>query len=538
MKPPLARPWTLALIIAIAVCAVRTAVLAFSGLGLSADEAHYWDWARHLDWSYPTKGPGIAYAIAAARTVLGDEPWMIRTVATVSGAVSMLLAFGLTRVAMVGAPEAQRTRAGWWALALVALFPAFQVTGHIATIDGPYVASWLGAVWASLAMLRRLESTRNALAPAIALGALLGVGFLFKYTILLLVPGLIIALLARRAHVHCWKRTAITLALVAIAFVLCTMPVWIWNQREGWPTVAHLLGHLGAPGGDVPTDGEPRAWTPLWFVEFVGSQLGMAGPFLVLMWLGVRRSAPSLERIALVSIAAPIFVVYLLVSLVTDAEANWPIAGYTTLLCLAAMRLPEGIDDFRARLDAWRAHAPPRPKEGILRKRPETAWQLARDFSLGYGVVPALLLLSLPATAHLLPLDRLTQSERLGDLVIEAMDTMGTPTAELVIVTSRYTTASRLAHELHRRLGDEAPLITSAASLTGDRKSAYDYWPETDPRTLRPGPVLFVGGASERKWTRRLDTGTIIPTLPEPDETFGGLYAAPGFRATRERPDP
>src|SRR5262249_25418158 len=29
-------------------------------LDLGQDEAHYWDWSRHLDWSYYSKGPLVA----------------------------------------------------------------------------------------------------------------------------------------------------------------------------------------------------------------------------------------------------------------------------------------------------------------------------------------------------------------------------------------------------------------------------------------------------------------------------------------------
>ena len=30
-------------------------------LDLAPDEAHYWDWSRHLDWSYYSKGPLVAW---------------------------------------------------------------------------------------------------------------------------------------------------------------------------------------------------------------------------------------------------------------------------------------------------------------------------------------------------------------------------------------------------------------------------------------------------------------------------------------------
>src|SRR5262249_18463378 len=41
-------------------------------LDLSGDEAHYWEWSRHLDWSYYSKGPLVAYVIAGGRALLGQ----------------------------------------------------------------------------------------------------------------------------------------------------------------------------------------------------------------------------------------------------------------------------------------------------------------------------------------------------------------------------------------------------------------------------------------------------------------------------------
>ncbi|MEY4191655.1 MAG: hypothetical protein RIR17_2391, partial [Planctomycetota bacterium] len=35
-------------------------LLYFCPLNLAPDEAHYWDWSRHLDWSYYSKGPMVS----------------------------------------------------------------------------------------------------------------------------------------------------------------------------------------------------------------------------------------------------------------------------------------------------------------------------------------------------------------------------------------------------------------------------------------------------------------------------------------------
>src|SRR5713226_9840134 len=49
-------------------------------LDLAPDEAHYWDWSRHLDWSYYSKGPLVAYLIHAGCALVG--PWSQQLTAT------------------------------------------------------------------------------------------------------------------------------------------------------------------------------------------------------------------------------------------------------------------------------------------------------------------------------------------------------------------------------------------------------------------------------------------------------------------------
>src|SRR5262244_3752851 len=44
-------------------------------LDLAPDEAHYWDWSRHLDWSYYSKGPLVAWLIRLSCSLFG--PWSV-----------------------------------------------------------------------------------------------------------------------------------------------------------------------------------------------------------------------------------------------------------------------------------------------------------------------------------------------------------------------------------------------------------------------------------------------------------------------------
>src|SRR5947208_1127731 len=62
----------LAALLILAAAAGHVAYLALAcPLDLAPDEAHYWDWSRHLDWSYYSKGPLVAWLIRGSCELFG-----------------------------------------------------------------------------------------------------------------------------------------------------------------------------------------------------------------------------------------------------------------------------------------------------------------------------------------------------------------------------------------------------------------------------------------------------------------------------------
>ncbi|MEO2088494.1 MAG: glycosyltransferase family 39 protein, partial [Gemmataceae bacterium] len=64
---------------------------------LSPDEAHYWDWSRHLDWCYYSKGPLVAWLIRGSCELFGTTAFAVRLPAVACGG---LLLVGLWRLAL------------------------------------------------------------------------------------------------------------------------------------------------------------------------------------------------------------------------------------------------------------------------------------------------------------------------------------------------------------------------------------------------------------------------------------------------------
>lgn len=189
-RSPRPRGWLLPLLaVATGVAAVRLTYLAWlSPYDLVADEAHYWEWSRRLALSYYTKGPGVAWAIAASTRLLGDAAWAVRLPAVVM-ASGMLMVAGLLGRSIGGS-----RRAGWYAAAAIGLAPVYAVTAILMTIDGPHAACWLaavGAVWAADRAADDDTGRWRVIAWWAAAGLAVGVGVLFKYTALLLIPGLL-----------------------------------------------------------------------------------------------------------------------------------------------------------------------------------------------------------------------------------------------------------------------------------------------------------------------------------------------------------
>lgn len=76
---PWARGWTPVLLFVLGISLLRLLYMIWlSPYTLAEDEAHYWEWSRHLDWSYYSKGPGVSWVIALSTGLFGHSEWAVR----------------------------------------------------------------------------------------------------------------------------------------------------------------------------------------------------------------------------------------------------------------------------------------------------------------------------------------------------------------------------------------------------------------------------------------------------------------------------
>ncbi len=489
--------------------ALRIAWQWVSPYTLIEDEAHYWEWSRRLGWSYYSKGPGVAWVIRASTGFLGDTEFAVRLPAAIAAAIG---AWGVAAAARDHFAHLAHTRQLAFLSALLYIcVPGLAVAGMVMTIDAPYIACW---AWASAFALRALLLGKHR--AWIGFGLFIALGFLFKYTVLLLLPGVLLAALLTRA-----KRPRINPAWLGAGLVVALLgllPVGIWNAHHDWATVRHLLGHLGMRGGDTePTLAyHPEPWTIMWSLEYIALQVLVGGPVTLLAlfaWRNARRNADAHTATvirAMIALALPILAFYFLVSLVAQTEGNWAMSAFVTLIPPAAW----GVYDAVARRDhplkfAWGA-----------------ALFMGAALLLMFPAAHAIA--RLPVVGHYMPLYRMTGMRAHAADARRALDQLRDRTGkEPLVMSEHYGRASQLAFYLPGH-----PTVYCTSAQVGGRKTQYDMWEETDlsnPETLAPllgRPGLLMGGRPDQ-WSCAFDGLTDIgPLAAEPKDdrtTYTGL---------------
>ena len=495
-----------------AACALAGALFAvrmvwhvfFSGLTLAEDEAHYWLWSTRPGWGYYSKGPGTAWLIGASTALFGHSEWAVRLPAAACSALGMVgAAFG-ARWALPREPAAPVVAA-----ALYALIPGFAVAAMLMTIDAPFLACW---VWGGAFAAKALLAGRPG--AWIGLGCCVGVGLLFKHTILLLPVGAWLAAWTLPGR----RRAPLGVVLAAWGAGLAGLaPMLAWNAAHDWATLRHLLGHLSLPGGDSAAGVD---WNPAWTAEMLGVQAPVIGGTLALALIGWWRSRRTSDEgaaraaRAMVLIGLPVFAFYLLVSLLTRVEGIWAMAGAATMTVPAAWAV---IDAARNRV-AW------------------VRWVWRLTVASGALVIVAPSILGFLSTRRVfgpyIPVERVTGMREHAAAVRSLADRLRDETGlEPFVMADHYGRASQLWFYLP----DLAP-VYSASAHTGGRRSQFDLWADTDlapgeaARGLagRPGVLIGAPGQQWRGAFERIEPLGPLPGEPSPGSREGAL--GHGFR--------
>lgn len=289
---------------------------------LFPDEAYYFMWSERMDWSFFSKGPGVAATMWLSTHLLGVSEFGVRF-------FSPLLALGTSLVMWSFARRLHGESVAAWLVVLLNVVPIFNAGALVMTIDPLSIFFWAAAL---AACWRALEES-----PAFswwwpATGALIGLGFLCKYTNAMQLVSIALLLALTPKYRGEFKRPGFY-AMLAV-FLACCTPVVVWNAQHDWVTLEHLTARGGLK--------QPFALRFDEFGKFLLMHFGVYSPLIFLAMLvalvwALPKAKHSFKVRFLLAFTLPLFALYFWLALKQAGEANWtaPAALSLALLTVA-----------------------------------------------------------------------------------------------------------------------------------------------------------------------------------------------------------
>ncbi|MEM8805606.1 MAG: glycosyltransferase family 39 protein [Cyanobacteria bacterium P01_G01_bin.38] len=425
------------------------------------DEAYYWLWGQHLDWSYYDHPPFHAWVQGGFAALLGTSRGVVRLPTLLSNGLLLWSYYQIAR-------DLYGKQAGLaWGIIVASLLasPLYFVFLTLAWPDQWLLAfSLLSAHWGIrfFDQYRQGEGNSTLLYGA---GLALGLACLCKYTAVFVGLAAIATLLSDRQLRPLLREGRLYRAGAIVA--LATLPILIWNYQNDWLSFQYYLTRSVDSGG--------TAVKPLEVLSFWGLSILIVSPFLSWPFLQLLRSQPLRQSqsslgpftIGLFALSTGVLSG---VGLFSTALYYWNILAYVLLV----VWLPTyflGIGSGRSKATPWR-HL------GL--------WRWAQGFG---GLVATLLVVNY----CVLPISALFGPDGDPDgRMLFGWDTVG-PTVQAVqqeqtvaegkpplLLTTDYRSASALAFALN----DPGVLAVS------ERIDQFDIWAKRRPLAGRSALIL------------------------------------------------
>ncbi len=201
-------------------------LLAAGRYGYQRDELYFIACARHLAWGYVDQPPLIAVVAKFALALFGDSLFGIRLLPALAAAVTVVVVGRIAR-RLGGGLLAQGL-----AMIALALAPFYLAVGNLLTMNAFEPLLWMSAAYLFL----KAESDDRAL-RWIALGVVVGLGFLNKYSMFFFMTCACVAIAMTKDR-RAFARPGFWLA-VGIA-VMMWLPNLFWQADHGWPQLEVL----------------------------------------------------------------------------------------------------------------------------------------------------------------------------------------------------------------------------------------------------------------------------------------------------------
>lgn len=186
---------------------------------LLVEEAYYWNYAQHLDFSYLDHPPMVALLIKFSTSILGTNEFSVRIMSLICWMITAVFSYKLTQLI--------NNNAGLYSLMLLSILPFFFFQSLVITPDIPLIVCWSASLYC---LYRAL--ILNQPNYWYVTGLWLGLGMLSKYTISLLGIATFFYVVTVPAARPWLKRKEPYIGALIAAFMFT--PVIYWNATHDW----------------------------------------------------------------------------------------------------------------------------------------------------------------------------------------------------------------------------------------------------------------------------------------------------------------
>jgi hypothetical protein len=311
--------------------------------GYQRDELYFISCARHLAWGYVDQPPLIAAVAKAVLAIFGDSLLGLRLLPALAAAATVVVTGRVAR-RLGGGLIAQGL-----AMLAIALAPFYLAIGNLLTMNAFEPLLWMSAAY----LFMQAESDDRPI-RWLALGVVVGLGFLNKYSMFFYMGSACLAI-AFTAHRRAFTRPGFWFA-VAVAALLVG-PNLIWQSAHGWPQLEVLRNAAAAK--NVAVDPATFYLQQILMMSPLTAPLWLAGLWFLLFspggaklrWFGLTYVILSLVYLALqakVYYLAPIYPVLIAAGSVVIERAlqprRWLAVTYACLLLVAGLAIaPEAF---------------------------------------------------------------------------------------------------------------------------------------------------------------------------------------------------
>ncbi|MEE3718740.1 glycosyltransferase family 39 protein [Tumidithrix elongata RA019] len=325
--------------IALLVWGLAFRTMAASFLNTGYDEAYYYLYTLHPDWSYFDHPPLVAW-------VTGLGIWLTGEVTQFTIRIgSVILYTGTLGFLYLTSAKLFDKRTATLTLALVTAIPIFQVAfGFLTLPDSPLMFFWAATLWVAAHEFFPTTPTDGVLpykpTPRLALiGLLVGLACLGKYHGFILGFGLVLFCLLSQHHRPAFSSPWAIAGLVL--FGLTISPIAIWNAQHSWasfrfqgtravPTEMYSLEGLFVTflvgvGYLFPTFGFPIWWTNL---KVTGQILAIAKDKFNYRNGSINLEPMQQKQLLILAVSLPIFLGFTLMGGYRQVLPSWHMPGF------------------------------------------------------------------------------------------------------------------------------------------------------------------------------------------------------------------